>query len=260
MCGKRATLAMAIAVDAMEEMVPGGYQSVMDIIVPGPILPYTQTQRYTCSERHKWIRPKGFGTITLYQKGYDKSDHDIVAFLHNDLEIHEKGWDVRVLREFQNPQVGVVGFGGSLQHGHTNIYKISYDYRQLGRFHYYSNVSDWQKHGKQFTGQRDVATLDGFALIVRRELLEKMGGWQISKWPPHHNYDYRLTLEANRHNYKVRLVGVSCHHHGGGMAVSPEYQEWCQSTKWGADAEMHKVGHRMCYEEYRDVLPVKVNS
>jgi len=118
-----------------------------------------------------------------------------------------------------------------------------------------SNTTDAENHGQRYTGARDVAVLDGFALIVQRALLDKCGGWQPDKWPPHHCYDYRIAAEARRQGYRVRMVGVACQHFGGRTATTPQYQEWAKKTKWGSDAEMHRIGHRMFYEEYRDVMP-----
>ena len=140
---------------------------------------------------------------------------------------------------------------------HPDIYKVPYYLQQLGRSYYRSNTIDAESHGERFTGACDVATLDGFALIVRRELLDKMGGFPVGELPDHHCYDYFLTLSAWRHGYRVRLCGIKCHHKGGLTAVSKEYQEWATKTKWGSDVEMHKQGHRWIYEEFADVLPVR---
>ena len=86
-----------------------------------------------------------------------------------------------------------------------------------------------------------------------------MGGWRPDKWPPHHVYDYRVCCEAHRHGYAVRLIGIRCHHLGGRTATTAEYQEWCKTTKWGSDVGMHEAGHKMLYEEYRDVLPYSLD-
>jgi len=209
---------------------------------------------------HMWVlHPSGFGVIPLYEEGWrevqEHGGYDIVAFLHDDLEIYEKGWDARVLKEFEDPKVGLVGFGGALVHGDPNIYKKSYSHLQLGRSFYLSNTKDAELHGERYTGECDVAVLDGFSLILRRELLETMGGWLPDKWPPHHCYDYRAACEAHRHGYKVRLVGMECHHQGGMTATQGEYQDWCRRTKWGSDSQMHIIGHQMIYDEYKDVLP-----
>lgn len=200
------------------------------------------------------------GVIRSYEEAWLDPvwyDYDLFAFIHDDVEMFET-WSTRVYEQFEDPEVGVVGFGGAKMHGDPDIYKKPYRLQQLGRFDYYSNVSDAETHGTRFDGDMDGAVLDGFSLVVRRDLLQKMGGWKPELWPPHHCYDYRVCLEAHRHDYKVRLVGVECHHHGGRTATTPRYHKWADATKWESDVNMHKMGHRMLYDEYRDVLPVRV--
>lgn len=202
------------------------------------------------------------GVIGSYQHAYQTltapeivAPPDILAYIHDDVTIREKGWDQRVLKEFEDPAVGVVGFGGALLHGSPDIYKKAYEISQLGRGLYASNVDDAEVHGERFRGERTVAVLDGFSLVVRRTLLDHAGGWPVDRYPPHHVYDYWIAAIAHRLGYRVRLVGVRCHHHGGGTAVSREYQEWAAKTRWGSDAEMHRQGHLMIYDDFRDVLP-----
>lgn len=200
------------------------------------------------------------GVLPSYQAGYEYfkgTGVEVVAFFHDDLELKEQGWDEKVLKEFEDPSVGVVGFGGALRLGSDDIYKVRYHYTQLIRDGYGSNVDDAEVHGERFTGERDVAVLDGFCLIVRRALLDRVGGWP-SHYAPHHCYDTWVCLMAHRLHYRVRLVGVRCHHHGGRTATRPEWNEWCATTKWGSDAGMHAFNHRLLYDEFRGVLPVRV--
>lgn len=200
------------------------------------------------------------GVIQSYQIGYDLSDADIIAFIHDDVTIHDttmRLWQSIIIDEFNNPEVGVVGFGGAKKHGVDLIYKVPYDYKQLARADYRSNTDDAEVHGKRFESSTDVAVLDGFCLIVRRELLDRAGGWPIDRYPPHHNYDYWLCCTAHQLNYKVRLVGIRCQHHGGLTATTGAYMEWCKNTKWGSDEEMHKQGHKLIYDDFRDVLPYR---
>jgi GT2 family glycosyltransferase len=200
------------------------------------------------------------GVLSAYEEAAacNKGVGDVLAYIHDDVEIFEDCWVDRVLKEFEDETVGLVGFGGAVRHGAPHLYKVPYKLTDLARFGYYSNQRDAEAHGTRFGGAMDVAVLDGFALIVRPEVVEGMGGWQPDKWPPHHNYDYRLCAETRRQGYRIRMVGVYCHHHGGKTATSSEYQEWCKTTKWRSDAEMHKAGHRMFYDEYRDVMPWEV--
>lgn len=201
------------------------------------------------------------GVLAAYEHGYLSAKGEtesIICYAHDDVEVFDKDWQERVETEFQDPTVGLVGFGGAKRHGTPDLYKRPYKLTNLARFDYYSNQKDAETHGTRFDGVMDVAVLDGFCLIVRQELLDKMGGWQPDKWCPHHIYDYRVAAEARRHGYRIRMVGISCHHHGGKTATSAAYQEWCKTTKWGSDAEMHRQGHRMFFDEYRDVMPWEV--
>ena len=196
------------------------------------------------------------GVLSAYQQGYELYPNaEVIAYYHDDVRIDEPYHHRRFLAEFQDPSVGIVGYGGAKNHGHPHLYKVPYNLQHLARSDYYSNVDDAEEHGTRFTGEMDVAVLDGFALIIRRELLDKMGGWQPDKWMPHHIYDYRACAEAHRPGYRVRCIGVRCHHFGGRTATTAEYQEWCKTTKWGSDVEMHKQGHRMFYDVYKDVMP-----
>lgn len=203
-----------------------------------------------------YLNQPNIGVVGAYQELYKRnSDQTFIAFLHNDLSIYSDDWAARARSEFEDPEVGVIGFGGARFHGARHLYKVPYRLEDLARHEYYSNTEDWRTHGQHLTEPMDVAVLDGFALIVRRELLDKCNGWDPENWPPHHVYDYRICAEAHRHGYRCRAIPVRCLHHGGQTAVSAAYQEWCKTTKWGSDDYMHKEGHRLFYESYRDVMP-----
>lgn len=186
--------------------------------------------------------------VKAMQEAYENTDADILCYLHDDVICHEPSWQDRVMKEFQDPKVGVVGFGGSLWHGSPDIYKVPYHISQLGRSYYMSNVDDAEVHGARFTGERDVATLDGFALLVRRWVLDKLGGWPVGSLS-FHGYDHWITLGATLLGYRCRLVGIRCHHLGG--------QTY---TKVNPDPTDHDRAHKWLYENFRGVLPVMVKE
>lgn len=232
----------------------------------------TRTSQHETCLRENTVEDN-LGVTGSLQWLYEHTTAPVIAFFHSDLEIFEPGWDTRVLREFDDPAVGVVGFGGALQLGEDNLYKTPYRLTQLRRIDYRSNTRDAEAHGERFTGECDVATLDGFALVVRRELLYKwtrpfpkdMFGYQLALpdrgWPvsryPFHNYDNALCIHAKRLGLRVRLVGVDCQHHGGATSTSPEGQQHWQSLGT-TDAEIHEQSHRHLYEDGRGILPWRV--
>ena len=215
------------------------------------------------------VRPNtpdsNLGVTGSLQWLYEHTTAPVIAFFHSDLEIFEPWWDTRVLREFDDPSVGVVGFGGALQLGDDDLYKTPYRLTQLRRINYRSNTRDAETHGERFTGECDVATLDGFALVVRRELLDTWLHQRVPKnehgWPwrryPFHNYDNALCVQAHRRGYLVRLVGIDCQHHGGATSTSPEGQAHWQA-QGTTDAKIHEQSHRYLYEDGRGILPWRV--
>ena len=200
---------------------------------------------------------KRCGPVASLQRGYKHTTAPIIAFIHDDVEIFEDGWDAAVLEEFNRPNVGVVGFGGATGLGSPDIYKVPYQLQQLARYGYASNDTDWKTHGGHFTGSREVAVLDGFCLIVRRELLDKCGGWPVTKML-FHNYDFYLCAIARRMGYKVRQIGVHCHHSGGLTSTTANYNNWIMREHGRTDSEEHSRAHTFCWEEFRDVLPIRV--
>jgi hypothetical protein len=192
------------------------------------------------------------GMLPAYQSGLLNTTADILAYLHDDTIINDPGWVTKVLREFEDPKVGLVGFGGATRHGDPFMYKKDYEYSQLARAGFASNMRDAENHGERFTGAKDVAVLDGFALIVRRAVLEESGGWPMDTPIGYICYDYWLCCMARRLGYRIRLVGIACDHLGGQtfvkLGIGQDPKHWKQ----------YLDSHRYIYDEFKDVLPYEV--
>lgn len=200
----------------------------------------------TASDKHYVRVIPNMNVMDALQSGYENSRQDILAYIHDDVEIYEKGWDSRVLDCFNDPTIGVVGFGGALGHGAPHLYTTAYHLPNLARQNFLSNMRSWQKHGGNFTGERDVAILDGFAIFVRRSILEKAGGWPVDKPYGYFMYSEWLCCEARRQGFRIRLVGVDCEHLGG------------RSSGHISPSENYQLAHSYFYEHNRDVMPFKV--
>ena len=185
----------------------------------------------------------------LYRKTVEWSieDEEVVCFVHDDVIVRERGWDERVLKEFKDPDVGVVGFGGAAGHASDDIYRTPYRLQQLGRSGYRSNVDDAEVHGERFKGEADVAVLDGFCLCVRREFLARVDGWKsiLNAGIDFIGYDYYLCGLAHRLGYRIRVVGIECHHRGGGTSVGMQVDR----------QKEYDYSHKRIYDDLKDVLP-----
>lgn len=187
----------------------------------------------------------------------------ITVFLHDDVELSEdknRFWDVAILEALDDPKVGLVGWGGATGLGHKDIYKTPYDPLQLARENYASAQEDWKEHGAYLGTPCEVAVLDGFCLAFRREAYEEMGGWQkaIDLGLVFHHYDLWACLMMKRLGWKIMAVPVPCRHLGGRTSTTPEYQQLLKSVGYHDDLEVHSLGSRLIYDEFRDVLPVRV--
>ncbi|MFY9936590.1 MAG: glycosyltransferase [Silvibacterium sp.] len=185
--------------------------------------------------------------LQAYQQGLKSTSSPILGYVHDDVIVRDEEWFARVIKEFDDPGVGMVGFGGALRHGSTSLYQKPYRLAQLGRSDFRSNMFDAERHGKRFTRACDVAVLDGFAMFVRREILEKAGGWPVGTPIGYFCYDYWLSCEVRRQGYRIRLVGVACTHLGGKSSSAVQVMESPQDA------------HRHIYDTCRDVLPFKVS-
>ena len=195
------------------------------------------------------------GFLTKCDVAWRSTDATVIGYLHSDLYIHEHGWDTRVLDTFSDPHVAVVGFVGATGLAHEDTFKIPYDFRQLARSGVWSNLTDWEVHGARETGTKSVAVIDSCTVFVRRELLARSGGWPVDRYPnTSHCSDLWICCMARRHRLNVRLVGIAATHSSGGKGEA--------GTKWldarGGDDQMHKRAHELIYDDFRDVLPIRI--
>lgn len=195
------------------------------------------------------------GFLVKCDQGWRETDTTVIGYLHSDLYILEHNWDQRVLAEFGDPEVGVVGFVGALGLGHPDIYKLPYDYQQLARYGVVSNLTDAEVHGERWTGSRRVAVVDSCAVFTRRSFLERIGGWPVERYPnSSHCSDLWLCCNARRHDSSIVMVGVACTHRSGGKGLAGSH--WLNTH--GGDTTLHRRAHELIYEDFRDVLPIRV--
>lgn len=211
--------------------------------------------------------------------------HEILACFHDDLLIEQDGWDELVLSHFAlNDACGLLGFGGARGLGDPDLYVTPYRPMQLARREFLSNMRDAEAHGQRMTVATRVSCLDGFSQIGRREfwqgyyrgapiaseltrmedLLQDRGSDNLFEAMQalgviHHFYDGMLGCYATRLGWETWMLPVRVHHYGGRTAVSDEtYHAWAQRQDPQGDQGFWEAAHRIGYEHFRDVLPLRV--
>lgn len=214
-------------------------------------------------------------------------DADLIAFLHDDVIIEQEGWEQVVLEHFSaHPRCGLAGFGGGLGFAHADIYKVPYDYRQLARIDFVSNMREAEHHGRRVKEAMRVAALDGFALITSREFYEKGGyiptepaDWQTAPmrdgvhirgaWDaclrddiPFHEYDAWISCRAAELGYETWMLPIACHHQGGQTSVTrqQEYAGVLKRLGYSSPEDLYERGHRAVYERFGGLLPIRITK
>lgn len=185
--------------------------------------------------------------LAAYQRAYIDTKGDIVGYVHDDLICMDPTWKDRVMAEFDDPSVYIVGFAGATGHGLPNLYQDKFHIPNMVRTGFRSNLCDAETHGERFEGACTVAVLDGIALFARRSGLAAIGGWPVYTPINYFMYTEWLCCSIRRWGARIRMVGVQCQHLGG------------RSTGLNPDLNPnYEAEHRYVYEEFRDVLPYEV--
>lgn len=201
---------------------------------------------------HKCVRnEENIGLVATQQQIYKEAKGDVIAIIHNDLLILEKGWDARVVKLFEsNPNIGLAGFFGYL----------GLD-RSGGRFGCSSNFVEAEVHGDRFTGEKRVLGFDGISLICSRAMLDKVGGFD-QEYCYHHFYDKDISMASAVAGFENWYIGVYCHHFNGLTANRPDYQTWIEkkmgTSGYTGDITSYKASEARFISKWKDRLPYQV--
>jgi hypothetical protein len=186
---------------------------------------------------------------------------DILMFIHDDVEVYEEGWDSKIMKFMdKHPECGMVGFGGASGLGTDDLYKTRYDYHQLARINFMSNLRDAEDHGQRITEPVPCAVLDGFCQIIRREAYNAVGGWRAIKSMglQFHCYDTAMACMLAEKGWGVWVLPIECHHLGGRTSCSPQYDGWLRKQGIKGDKQVHEEAHKVIYNRFKAILPLKV--
>jgi hypothetical protein len=205
-----------------------------------------------------------FGVVPAFAEGVRQALQDspaeVIACLHDDVLIEERDWDVWVLSHFEeHPGCGLAGFGGATGLGSQDLYYVPYAPVQLARVDFRSNMRDAEAHGQRTTQPCRVACLDGFSLIGRRRFFANAWAYLDAQGLRHHYYDSAIGCLAKRWGEEVWLIPAACHHESGQTTKRNQaYRDWAYQQDPQGNAGLWDWAHRWAYEEFRDVLPIRV--
>lgn len=230
---------------------------------------------------------KNTGVYPTFKQGMEVATGDVVAFLHSDVVVWEKGWDKKVLETFEkNTKLGLVGFIGSDEIGADGGRGLgtasNFQGKEITDGNKVWQGSAWNKHGALLLDYMKGAVVDGCVMILSRDAWNKIG--YREDFPPHHFYDRLISTQVLEAGYSVGVLGIECDHISG-QTVNQEkgYQkmgrEWLRThieelryknlledipkdiSQIVVDQSIYLIAEKMWLDEYRDkkhLIPIKV--
>lgn len=203
------------------------------------------------------------GVYMSYIQGMQQAKNNIVLWMHNDVLVHEFGWDARILSEFdKDKKLGIAGFFGGRSVSENG-----------GRGHPEGNLvgKEWgqsiHQHGHLQDQTHPAVVFDSLAMIVNQDIFHRIN---IPYVAPHHWFDRIMTLWFVDAGYHALTIGIAFDHYGGATSVgqvarhSDFVQRWCESMglpldqNW--DYTLYKYGSDFFKNRWGRRLPVTVDK
>ncbi len=166
------------------------------------------------------------GVLPTFKQGFEKTDSDIIGFIHNDVLLHHEGWVQTVINAFEStPKLGLAGIFGAVGIG-DNGGRIRSMSQMLGKEWGKCECHEvaWQHHSELLDGMHPAVILDGVGMFFSREAANSlMNTDMFDSWrAPHHFYDRIIPLKLIDGGYKIATIGLQFDHWSGATANSSE--------------------------------------
>lgn len=222
--------------------------------------------------------PKNIGVYPAFKQGLEYSGGDIICFMHNDVFIHELGWDKRVLEAFdKNRMLGMISFVGSSQidyfGGRGNGTMSNFQGKTIDIAGEKITTSPAESHGIRITDLRPAVVVDGCVMIIRRSALEEIGFRE--NFAIHHFYDKLISVQLIEKRWNVAVLGIEMDHVSG-RTVDHEIKYHLAAKDWSVnhritpggigtnwDTVIYKEAERQFLKEYRDekyIVPISIGA
>ena len=120
------------------------------------------------------IQNNGVSLTTVYQEAMDKSNTDIVVFVHDDIEFLRSGWGIELIRMFnEHKEYGIIGVAGSAEFD-SNAMWWNYS-KKYGQVLHRSNGDSWLTTFSPLLKKdlEEVCVIDGLFMAVHKKRISK---------------------------------------------------------------------------------------
>lgn len=230
---------------------------------------------YDLNHNTQYIRNlENIGVLPSFKQAFDKTDSDIICFIHSDVLLHTPDWVNKVEQMFSEvPKLGLAGIFGAVGVG-ENGGRIRSQSNMLGKEWGKCECHEiaWQHHSEHLEGYAPAAILDGVGMFFSREAANSLIETDMfDSWrAPHHFYDRIIPLKLIDKGFKVATIGLGFDHWSGATANSSE--KYTKSgAKWltdngydiladGVDRSIYLIAETQFFKEFGHRIPCYVHA
>jgi GT2 family glycosyltransferase len=153
----------------------------------------------------EYINNNEFSLSSLYNKGIEESEYNIVVCCHNDIKL-EKNWGKKLLQDFDsNPDYGIIGKAGSCYFPESGIYWERMTQTMVGQvYHHPKDSKKWiNRYSPKLPFLIPVVTVDGLFISFDKTKITQGFDESIGKF---HYYDHPFCLANYLDGVKIGVT------------------------------------------------------
>ncbi|MFA6078503.1 MAG: glycosyltransferase [Candidatus Omnitrophota bacterium] len=186
------------------------------------------------------------GAIKAINQGIRAARYDYIMVIHNDVVIMEKDWLKKITDVMDSdPRIGIAGLAGRQE-----IYKTGC----VNEASLKHNLQNEDLNAPMAEAVADVAVVDGLCFVMRRELLDRITGFDEA-YGFMHCYDLDISLASIAAGFRNVVVRVEAMHvgNGGRSRKASDYKLFVKD-----DYGLLKKNCKILAHKWREILPLKV--
>lgn len=174
---------------------------------------------------HLILNDENLGFAAANNQGLQKAMGDYILLLNNDVVVTE-GWLGRLISKFETSlDIGMVGPMSNSASGDQMVGNVPYK-KNLNAMHSFAQKFAEDNHGKT----TETSRLVGFCLLVRKEVLDVIGGFD-ENYVSGNFEDDDLCLKSTIAGYKNMIAGDVFIHHYGSMTFKGNAIDYSATMK-----------------------------
>lgn len=137
-----------------------------------------------------------YNIFQAYNEGVDRTNGDVICFMHDDIMMHTNGWGSIVVEEFQDDTIGMIGVAGSHMIPKAPMYWCTSPYIAQYNLQTGNGVTIENDTPDSFVNDlADVVVVDGMFFCIPKKLFTTLR-FDDAAYTGFHAYDMDMSMQV----------------------------------------------------------------